>query len=146
MKPASTLQPVEHPARPLLSHSSPGSTMPLPHKPQSEAVPKTALHLQPVSGTQFKVQPTLLPLSHCSPWSMIESPQTGYFMQRELLPGLPQQVQLGPVKQLLHPALLPLSHYSPASRMALPQVVQAGAVGKAGLVQNLSQYVYKVRE
>ena len=50
------------------------------------------------------------------------------------------------MKQLLQPALLPLSHYSPASKMALPHVVQAGAVGKVGLVQNLSQYVYKVRE
>ncbi len=47
---------------------------------------------------------------------------------------------------MLQPALLPLSHYSPASKMALPQVVQAGAVGKAGLVQNLSQYVYIVSE
>ena len=30
--------------------------------------------------------------------------------------------------------------------MALPHVVQAGAIGKVGLAQNLSQYVYKVRE
>ena len=90
-KPGVTLQSLEQPTPFLLSHSSVPSTIPLPHKEHTEGVPTTALQLKPVSTKQLEVQPSLPPLSHCSPGSTMPSGQIGCLEQREEPPMFPMQ-------------------------------------------------------